>query len=118
MASERKKSKKKVEFFWTDDELQLLLQAPLDYKAKCEFDAKNWEKKCQKYEDIDILMKEYPDEKEKYSNKKKMNKKRVATKLKSMRSGFKKAIDCGNKNGRGHAVCTFLIFLIPALTSI
>ena len=119
MASERKKSKKKVEFFWTDDELQLLLQAPLDYKAKCEFDAKNWKKKRQKYEDIfDILMKEYPDEKEKYSNKKKMNKEQVAAKLKSMRSGFKEAIDCGKKNGGGHVVCTFLIFSIPALASI
>ena len=57
-------------------------------------------------------MKEYPDKKEKYSNKKKMYKKRVAAKLKSMRSGFKKAIDCGKKNGGGHAVCTFLIFSI------
>ena len=92
MASERKKSKKKVEFSQTDYELQQLLQAPLGYKAKCEFDAKNGEKKRQKYENIfDILMQKYPDEKEKYSNKKKMNKKRVAAKLKSMRYGFKKS---------------------------
>ena len=99
--------------------MQQLLQAPLGYKAKCEFDAKNGEKKRQKYENIfDILMQKYPDEKEKYSNKKKMNKKRVAAKLKSMRYGFKKAIDCGKKNGGGHDVCTILIFSIPALTSI
>ena len=37
MVSERKKSKKEVEFSWTDDELQLLSQAALDYKAKYEF---------------------------------------------------------------------------------
>ena len=36
----------------------------------------------------DILMKEYPDEKEKYSDKEKMKKERVATKIKSIRSGF------------------------------
>ena len=33
-------------------------------------------------------MKEYPDEKEKYSGKDKMKKERVATKIKSIRSGF------------------------------
>ena len=111
MASERKKSKKEVEFSWTDDELQLLLQAALDYKTKCEFEAENWEKKRQKYEDIfDILTKEYPDEKEKYPNKKKMNKKRVALKLKSILSGFKKANDCGKKSGRGRYFLLFSIF--------
>ena len=63
----RKKWKKKIEFSWTDGKLQLLLQAALDYKAKCEFNATNWETKHQKYENIfDILMKEYPDDKEMY----------------------------------------------------
>ena len=62
MTSERKKSKKEVEFSLTDDELQLLLQAALDYKAKCEFNGENWETKRQKYEDIFDI----PDEKEKY----------------------------------------------------
>ena len=58
MAFERKKSKKEVEFCWTDDELQLLLQAALDYKAKCEFNAENWEAKRQKCENIfDTLLK-------------------------------------------------------------
>ena len=66
MVSERKKLKKEVDFFWTDDELQLLLQAAFDYKAKCEFTAENGETKHQKHKDIfDALMKEYPYEKEK-----------------------------------------------------
>ena len=98
MASERKKSKKEVEFSWTHEELQLLLPAALDYKAKCEFNAEDWETKQQKYEDLyDVLMEEYPDEKQKYPNKEKINKERVAAKLKSIRSGFKKAIDCGKR---------------------
>ena len=42
-------------------------------------------------------MKEYPDEKEKYSDKEKMKKQRVAAKFKSIQSGFKKAIDCLKK---------------------
>ena len=72
MASERKKSKREVEFSWTNGELQLLLEAALDYKAICEFNAENWEKKRQSYEDIfDILVKEYPDKKGKYLNKEK-----------------------------------------------
>ena len=125
MASERKKSKKEVEYSWTDHELQLLLQAALDYKVKCEFNAESWETKRQKYEYIfDILMKEYPDEKEKYPNKEKMNKKRIVAKLKSIRSRFKKAIDCGKKSGGGRAVFTFFDFCnvlwgdCPAVTSI
>ena len=37
-------------------------------------------------------MKKYPDEKEKYPNKEKINKERVAAKVKSIRSGFKKQL--------------------------
>ena len=37
----------------------------------------------------------------------KMNKKRVTAKLKSIRSGFKKAIDCNKKSGGGRVVFTF-----------
>ena len=69
-------------------------------------------------------MKEYPDKKEKYSNKEKMNIERVAAKLKSIRSGFKKAIDCSKKSGGVRAVFTFFNFCndswvgCPAVTSI
>ena len=105
MASKRKKSKKEVEFSWNDDQLQLLLQVALNYKAKCQFNAENWEK----YKNIfNVLMKEYPDEKEKYSNKEKMNIERVAAKLKSTRSGLKKAIDCSKK--KGWRSCSFYFF--------
>ena len=54
MASERNTSKKEVEFSWTVDELQLLLQAPLDCKPKFEFNAENWVTKRQKYEAITL----------------------------------------------------------------
>ena len=89
MVSERKKLKKKVELSWTDDDLQLLLPATLDYKAKCEFTAENWETKRQTNKYIfDLLMKEYTYEKEKYPNKEKMNKEQVAAKLKIYNLGL------------------------------
>ena len=98
MASERKKSKKEVEFSWSDDELQLLSQTTLDYKAKYEFNTENWETKGQNYEDIFYsLMKEYRGKKEKNPEKEKINKERVAAKFKIIPSGFKKAIDCRKK---------------------
>ena len=99
-----------------------MLQAALDYKAKCEFNAENWVAKRQKYENIfDILLKEYPDEKEKYPIKGKMTK---AAKLKSIQSAFKKVIDCGKK--KGWRLCGFTFFdycndlwgVCPAVTSI
>ena len=88
-----------------------MLQAALEYKEKCEFKAENWETKRQKYKDIfDILRKEYPDEKEKHPTKEKMNKERVAAKLKSIRSVFKKVIDCGKKSDEGRVIFTFFNF--------
>ena len=93
MASERKKSKKEVQFSWTADKLQLLLQAALDYNGKCQFNAEIWEIKRQNYEDIfDILMKEYPDEKEKYPNEEKRTRSELLQKLKAYDLGLKKQL--------------------------
>ena len=44
-----RKRKAEVGFSWTDDELQLLLEAWLDFKGKCEFQVKSWESKGSKY---------------------------------------------------------------------
>ena len=48
--------------------------------------------------------------KEKYPKKEKINKELVAAKLKSMRSGFRKVIDCSKRKGEGHVVFTFFDF--------
>ena len=45
----KQKQEKESEFSWSDDELQLLLEAALDCKAKCEFEGIRWESKLSKY---------------------------------------------------------------------
>ena len=54
-----RKRKAEVYFSWTDDELQLLLEASLDFKDKCKFQRESWESKRTKYENIlDIMLKQ------------------------------------------------------------
>ena len=55
------KRKAEVDFSWTDDKLQLLFEASLDFKSKCEFQGESWESKRSKYENIlDIMLKQFP----------------------------------------------------------
>ena len=65
-----RKRKAEVGFSWTDGELQLLLEASLDFKSKCEFQVKSWESKGSKYRKyFRYCVKEYPEDQEKYPNK-------------------------------------------------
>ena len=119
------KRKAEVDFCWTDDELQLLLKASLDFKSKCEFQGKSWELKRSKYENIlDIMLKQYPEDQEKQPNKEKLNKDRVEANLKAIRTGYRKAYDNGRKSGGGRIVFTFYELCqsfwggSPAVTSI
>ena len=102
MASKRKAE---VDFCWTDDKLQFLLKALLDFKSKCEFQGKSWKLKRSKFENIlDIMLKQYPEDQEKYPNREKRNKDRVAAKLKAIITGYKKACDNGRKSVGGKIV--------------
>ena len=93
---------------WTDDELQLLLEASLDFKSKCEFQGESWESKRSKYENIlDIMLKQYPQNQEKYPNKDKLNKDRVAAKLKTIRTVYRKACNNVRISGGWRIVFTF-----------
>ena len=121
---ETQEKAEKVEFSWSDDEIQLLLMSALDFKAQCEFEGVDWESKRSKYEQIfEIVTKEYPDG-EHYQNKKSMTKDRVTAKLKSIRTGFKKAADAGRRSGGGRVVFTFYDLCMnlwggsPSVTSI
>ena len=121
---ETQEKAEKVEFSWSDDEIQLLLMSALDFKAQCEFEGVDWESKRSKYEQIfEIVTKEYPDG-EHYQNKKSMTKDRVTAKLKSIRTGFKKAADTGRRSGGGRVVFTFYDLCmnlwggLPSVTSI
>ena len=77
-------------------------------KASASFKEKSWELKRFKYENIvDIILKQYPKDQEKYPNKEKVNKDRFATKLKSIRTGYRKACDNEKKSGGGRIVFIF-----------
>ena len=69
----------------------------------------DWEPRRSKYEQIfELMMKQYPMTfSENYQNKNSLNKDRITVKLKSIRTGFKKAADAGKKSGGGRVVFTF-----------
>ena len=87
-------AKRKVEnneFLWTDDEVQLLLEVTSDYKSQCEFQGENWETKRSKYGNIcDRLLVQYPSDAEKYPNKDNVTKERIAAKIKTIRTSYRK----------------------------
>ena len=93
-AADDKEAKKDI-FSWSDDEIQLLLIITLDFKSRCGFKGMNWESKISKYERIfELMMKQYPmTVSENYQNKNLLNKVCITAKLKSIRTGFKKAAD-------------------------
>ena len=93
-ASEENPKKTNTEFLWTDDEIQLLLQTSLNFKSKCEFEGLRWESVRSTSEQIfENMSKEYPEDPEKFPNKSTITKERITAKLKSIRTGFKKAAD-------------------------
>ena len=53
------------------------------------------------------MSKEYPEDPEKFPNKSTITKERITAKLKSIRTGFKKASDAGQKSGDGRVVFMF-----------
>ena len=52
-----------IEFSWTDDDIQLLLNSALSLKSDSEYEGLSWESKRAKYDIIfeKMLQKEYPE---------------------------------------------------------
>ena len=104
-ASEENPKKTNTNFLWNDDEIQLLLQNSFNFKSKCEFEGLSLESVRSKYEQIlENMSKEHPEGPEKFPNKSIITKERITAKLKSIRTGFKKAADAGRKSGGGRVV--------------
>ena len=103
----RRKSKENkyrvlMDWWW----IQLLLQTSLNFKLKCEFEGLSWELVRSKYEQIfENMSKEYPEDPEKFPNK--CTKECITAKLKSIRTGFKKAAEARWKSGGGRVVFMF-----------
>ena len=103
-------------FFWTDDEVQLLLKVTGEYKANKEMENIDWESVQTKYSDIlQILMDQLPnspDEGKKigkdYPHKKEeITKATLTSKLKSIRRKFRQAVDSKRRSGHGRVVLLY-----------
>ena len=56
-------TEQKTDFSWTDDELQVLLEAYVQYKSEREYEGVNWDTVRSKYDRLrDILIETYPKE--------------------------------------------------------
>ena len=98
------KRKAEVGFSWADGELQLLFEASLDFKSKCEFQVKSWESKGSKYRKyFRYCVKRIPQA----QKKEKLDKDRVAAKLKNTRTSYRKVCDNGRKSEGGRTIFTF-----------
>ena len=53
------------------------------------------------------MLKQHPEDQDKYPNKEKRNKDRVVAKLTTIKTGYRKACDNGRKSGGGRIVFTF-----------
>ena len=101
-------------FTFTDDEIELLLQVCLDFKSANEYGGVDWESVRNKYEKIrEKFMERYPKNSDSvmYPNSNELEEKftikRISAKLKSIRTGYKKAVDAKRRSGGGRVVLTF-----------
>ena len=104
-------------FIWTDDEVELLLNIAIDYKAQKLVQGVSWESVQSKYNDIaerlaqhlssyqqsnpDAIDKDYPHDSIEITREK------VSTKLKAIRSKYRSAVDTGRRSGQGRVVLLY-----------
>ena len=107
------KKNTKRDFIWTDEEISLLLQIIIDYKATKMARGLDWETIKAKYEEImELFHLRYPKEGSGVSPEEYLNsadptvvsKERIVTKIKRIRNMFRKAVDSGRKSGGGRVV--------------
>eukprot|EP00794_Sanderia_malayensis_P020624 gene20624-22659_t len=108
-----KSSNKERGFVWTDEETALLLQIIIDYKASKTALGLDWETIKSKYEEIlELFHTRYPKEgadfsKEQYrhiSDPTVITKDKIVSKIKRIRTMFRKAVDSGRKSGGGRVI--------------
>ena len=100
-------------FSWTGREIELLLESIKSFKADTENEGIDWESVKTKYEKITVIFHEnYPtnDDIENFPRAKEidtLNKARITSKIKNIRSSYKKAVDAGRRSGGGRLVLTY-----------
>ncbi len=135
-ASKQNKPKKNANnkqeaFIWTDDEVELLLTVTNDYKVSKSFESIDWESIQSKYGDIlERFKQQYPAAESNSSGKdfphnaSEIPKQIVATRLKNIRTKYRKSVDSGKRSGHGRVVwlyfdlCESIWGGSPATTSI
>lgn len=88
---------------WEDRDIELLLECTKKYKTEKEYDSVNWESVKSKYEDIRVIFVRNRGE----GCTTTFTKDRVTTKLKSIRTNYRKAVDSGRSSGGGRTVAIF-----------
>ena len=116
MAKNNESFEKGDSFGWTDSEIELLLECIKEYSSKCRFDGIDWEGVKSKYEKIrTIFVGRYPkasteevnENFPKAQNLLGFTKDQIASKMKTIRKSYKKAVDLGRRSGGGRVVMTF-----------
>lgn len=113
--SGQKQKKSKVEsFIWTDDEVELLLKVTMEYKAAKTMENVDWESCQTKYSDIlNLFLEQYPSPEnassigKEYPHKQgELSKPTLTSKLKTIRTKFRQAVDSG-RSGHGRVVLLY-----------
>ncbi|XP_060774796.1 uncharacterized protein LOC132884829 [Neoarius graeffei] len=104
----------KKNFVWTDEEVELLLQATLDYKTAKTLNGIDWESCQTKYADIwNSFIEQYPAPKDGETRgdyphtPTDITKPQIAAKLKSIRSKYRDAVDTQRRSGHGRVIYLF-----------
>ena len=113
MAKKEGKAGKDTNFTWTDEETAFLIQVVIDYKAAKMVKGLDWETVKTKYDEIATRFQArypkadsgvIPDEYPNCERPEKVNKAKIAPKIKRIKANFRKAVDSGKKSGGGRIV--------------
>ena len=100
-------------FSFTDDEIKLLLEVCIEYKAEREHCGVDWESFRNKYEQIKekLIQQYYKNSTDGFPSsgnaEQTLTVKRIGPKLKTIRTNFKKTVDTNKSSGGGRVVLTF-----------
>lgn len=105
----------KKNFVWTDEEVELLLRATLDYKTTKTLIGIDWESCQTKYQDIwTSFMEQYPTPTDGEQRPvafphppTELTKQQVTTKLKAIRGKYREAIDSQRRSGHGRVIALY-----------
>ena len=112
-AQRKEKTEKEKSYVWTDEETALLVKIVIDYKALKANLGLEWETIKNRYEEITTRFRSsYPtkesgasiEEFPKSDDTSIITKERVCTKIKRIKTSFRKAVDSGRRSGGGRVV--------------